>query len=380
MCSVGDDYQDEVENYMEKLDIVKVEKTCNKCKEQESNVLLRGKDGYCKSCFLIGTEHKFKAFLGKHRFIRKDDWVLVNYEVGHSITSLLHFLRSGIDVKTPKQLKFKPIILYIERNYHLSIEERRNLLETINRQVKEFNFDIYFVSFLNEDDLDQINKICNDKVTPTIRTELYKQFERRLLVDCAKALGCRHVFACDLAVDVASQILTNVSLGRGSYLQMDIGICDSRDDNVNIIKPLRFFDIKELVFYNYFNELIPVVIRKEEADPYSSVQNLMVNFVQNLQTNFPSTITTVVKTGDKLSMDKEIFNNRKCELCSLPIEDRNSGLTSAEATDFSHWLSTYRPELETRSPERYNEALVRFERDDSKYCFSCSKIAEFLIK
>ncbi|KAI4460472.1 cytoplasmic trna 2-thiolation protein 2 [Holotrichia oblita] len=370
MCSIGDDYQDEVENDMEKLDIVKVEKTCNKCREQKSNVLLRGKHGYCKSCFLIGTEHKFKAFLGKHRFIRKDDYVLVNYNLGHPITSLLHFLRSGIDIKTPKQLKFKPIIFYIERNYHLSVEDRRCLLENVNNQIKRFNFNIYFVSFLEyvetseirlkinfgdiplgTDDLNKINRICNEKVTPTIRTELYKQFERRLLIGSAKKLGCRHVFMCDLAVDVASQILTNVSLGRGTYLEMDIGICDSRDNDVNIIKPLRFFDIKELVFYNHFNDLIPIVIREDQVDPYSSVQNLMVNFVQNLQTNFPSTITTVVKTGDKLSMDKGISNNRKCELCSLPIEDRNSRLTSAEATDFSHWLSTFQPGLEDQSPK-----------------------------
>lgn len=89
-------------------------KTCNKCREEKANVLLRHKDGYCKTCFINGTIHKFKAFLGKHRFIRKNDSVLVIFSLGHPTTSLLSFLKSGFNSSTPKQLKFTPLVLYVE--------------------------------------------------------------------------------------------------------------------------------------------------------------------------------------------------------------------------------------------------------------------------
>ncbi|GJQ87359.1 hypothetical protein Trydic_g17405 [Trypoxylus dichotomus] len=371
MCSVGDDYQDnELTNHMERLDIIKV-KTCNKCREQTPNVLLRRKDGYCRSCFLVGTEHKFKAFLGKHRFIKKDECVLINYTIGHPITALLSFLKSGVDSTTPKQLKFKPVVLCIEKNYHLNCEERSQLLEQIQNHVKEFNFPIYFTSFLeyvchsninlttdytqirlNRNDSGEISKLYEKEISLTVQTELCKQYERRLLLESATRLGCQHVFTCDLAVDVASQILTNVSLGRGGHLEMDIGICDKRDPNISLIKPLRVFDIKELALYNYFNHLEPIVITEDQSDPYMSVQNLMTNFVENLQVNFPSTITTVVRTGDKLSMDKNDWENKKCELCLLPIETRNGKFTSAEATEFSHWISTHVSDSDIPTIER----------------------------
>lgn len=110
---------------------------------------------------------------------------------------------------------------------------------------------------------------------------------------------------------------------EGILINLFQGICDTRDPDVNVIKPLRFFDIKELALYNFFNNTSPVIVREEQKDPYLSVQNLMTNFVQNLQVNFPSTITTVIKTGDKLSMDKEICKNEKCELCLVSIKLNN---------------------------------------------------------
>lgn len=71
--------------------------------------------------------------------------------------------------------------------------------------------------------------------------------------------------------------------------------------------------------YNFFNDVNPVTIKEKESDPYLSMQNLMLHFVQNLQINFPSTVTTVIKTGDKLSTDEEIWKNDRCELCLVSI-------------------------------------------------------------
>lgn len=176
--------------------------------------MLRRKDGYCKLCFLTGTEHKFKAFLGKHRFIRRDDCVLVNYTPGHPITSLLLFLRNALGVARHKQLKFNPILIYIESigyeislinlfiyliclgNQHLVMEERLKVLEEINAHVKEFNFTIHFVPFrdyilhsrislemdyrdvlLKIDDNDDLDKKFDNKMNLTVQMELYKQYE-----------------------------------------------------------------------------------------------------------------------------------------------------------------------------------------------------------
>lgn len=77
---------------------------------------MRKKDAYCKQCFLNGTVHKFKALLGKSKLIRPHDKVLVCHKVGHPSTALLHFLRVGLDLNTPKKIRFEPIILFVEGN------------------------------------------------------------------------------------------------------------------------------------------------------------------------------------------------------------------------------------------------------------------------
>jgi hypothetical protein len=78
---------------------------------------------------------------------------------------------------------------------------------------------------------------------------------------------------------------------------------------------LRLFDAKELALYNYLNNLEPVTFRIPLDNPYKSVQQLMKKFVNDLQVNYPATVTTILKTGDKLTVSNKLRN--KCEFCGL---------------------------------------------------------------
>ena len=40
---------------------------CKKCQTESCAVVLRGKDAYCKSCLILGVQHKMRATLGKHK-------------------------------------------------------------------------------------------------------------------------------------------------------------------------------------------------------------------------------------------------------------------------------------------------------------------------
>ena len=97
------------------------------------------------------------------------------------------------------------------------------------------------------------------------------------------------------------------------------GMCDMRNPLVQIIRPLRSFDTKELAFYNFFNNLEPITYNRKEDDTLGSIQSLIANFVHTLQANFPATITTVVKIGDKLTVDKDTLENDKCLLCEVSL-------------------------------------------------------------
>lgn len=400
MCSVGDDFENEGDKNMPSLAKLNLsESKCNKCKDENPKVLLRGKDAYCNKCFLAGVTHKFKALLGKSRLIRPNDRVMVLYEVGHPSTALLHLLRTGLDLNTPKKLRFEPIVLFTEDQYHLTLDERYTLISKVLRDVELFEFQVHFVSFKNfvlnndvvisdgnliisDNDKDELNKIFPKGTSKTAKKEILGMYRRNMLVATAKKLNCKFVFTPDLSMSIASNLLTNIALGRGSQVPDDTGFCDDRDDHIKILKPLRLFDIKELCFYNILHNLEPISIRQPEVNTYSSIQDLMKKFVNDLQENYPATVTTIVKTGDKLALDKnKVIGN--CKLCKGIILEGNEVLSSQEATNFSRLLSNELPDYRISRQERYNKIIEKFgdntAQEHIEYCFSCSKLSNYLL-
>lgn len=107
--------------------------------------------------------HKFKSLLGKHRLIGPNEQVLVDFKAGHPSTALLHFLRSGLNLETPKKLRFNPICVFIEGilinvadfgcvyyllvdNFCLSVPERLQILKDVYDMVALQGFTVYFAS------------------------------------------------------------------------------------------------------------------------------------------------------------------------------------------------------------------------------------------
>jgi len=43
--------------------------------------------------------------------------------------------------------------------------------------------------------------------------------------------------------------------------------------------------------------------------------HLYIGFIEDLQKNFPSTVTTVVSTANKLSTNKDNYSQYQCSLC-----------------------------------------------------------------
>ncbi|XP_025836236.1 cytoplasmic tRNA 2-thiolation protein 2 isoform X3 [Agrilus planipennis] len=363
---------------------------CNKCKSNVPVIILRHKDVYCKECFLSGAAHKFKAFIGKNHLVKKNDFVLVCFRSGHSSVSLLHMLRSALDLQTPKKLKLRPIVIYIAK---ATCEPQ--FLKEIEDVVCSFNFPLYFISFnqyiSNGQELDKVlfanfrqmlenyPQINSFKRTnnPTATQTLERIYEQQLLTEVAKHLNCSIVFVPDISLNVATNLLTSISLGRGAYLPLDTGICDTRDPQITIVRPLRHFDDKELAFYNVYNKL-KLVVSPNEIKKFNntSVQDLIDTFVSNLQLNYPATITTVVRTGDKLALDKTVLKSKACNLCKAPLLNNTSEeLNSATATDFSRWISA---QLQIfKKDESFNEFEIK---QRELYCYACSKIIEFVEK
>jgi cytoplasmic tRNA 2-thiolation protein 2 len=171
---------------------------------------------------------------------------------------------------------------------------------------------------------------------------------RRLLVEVARKQGFSKVLVGDNATRLAVRLLGDVAQGRGRTIPLDTGFIDDRATDVLLIRPLREFPANEVVMYATFNGLHSVSIpHLTTLEPeHTSIERLTESFVAGLQVDFPSTVSTVFRTGDKLTVggDTQLL----CALCqvvlyiitlhqlSLPLPVKAPTGPPADPTVFTH--------------------------------------------
>ncbi|XP_066860318.1 cytoplasmic tRNA 2-thiolation protein 2 isoform X1 [Anser cygnoides] len=160
--------------------------------------------------------------------------------------------------------------------------------------------------------------------TLTAKEELLQMLRSHLILHTARTRGYPKVMTGESCTRVAVKLLTNLALGRGAFLAVDTGFVDGRHGDVTLVRPMREYMAKEIAFYNHFFG-VPTVItpplstkRREKT----SIHRLMESFLLGLQVDFPSTISTVYRTGEKLSAAPAEAGSelQRCLLCLCALD------------------------------------------------------------
>ncbi|XP_015584915.1 cytoplasmic tRNA 2-thiolation protein 2-A isoform X2 [Cephus cinctus] len=400
MCSVNDDGYEDGEQFMPKTEIAVTEAAiCKKCANNKGNVILRGKDVYCKVCFLASSTHKFRATLGKSKIVRPTDSILIAHSGKAGSTALLHLIKAGMHESVHKRLIFKTTVLHIDEGAvnGETLEERKSRINAICEQTQNLEFQGYITSLDQSISESEPNihtmeslEICShgDKMLTdllntlsnyTTKQELLHKLRQRLFVLVAKKLGCNKVFVGDNATDLAIRILSNISVGRGAHLPFDVGFIDNRCPDIMILRPMRDFTRKELVYYLNFNNL--QIIHSPELttkkDQYVSIQKLTEKFVTDLDLNFCGTVSTVLRTGDKLYTEVGNNSDNPCILCNMPLDTTvfDTEISAIQATMFSRFVSLQGPQRKYNTNDvskiKINEQNEENRRKNDNCC-SCN--------
>ncbi|XP_019063496.1 cytoplasmic tRNA 2-thiolation protein 2 isoform X2 [Fukomys damarensis] len=138
--------------------------------------------------------------------------------------------------------------------------------------------------------------------TLTAKEELLQTLRSHLILHVARAHGYSKVMTGDSCTRLAIKLMTNLALGRGAFLAWDTGFSDERHGDVVVVRPMRDYMLKEVAFYNRLfavpSVFTPAVDTK--APEKASIHRLMEAFILRLQAQFPSTVSTVYRTGEKL--------------------------------------------------------------------------------
>ena len=155
-------------------------------------------------------------------------------------------------------------------------------------------------------------------------------------------------------------IIIGLASGRGANLSDDTGFIDRRyssNEEILLLRPMREFSDEEIYFYNKFSlredikfddiQKIAWDSDSDTRDSLFSIQTLTRDFLVGLQENFPATIPTIFRTGDKLQRNQDNKANKKAdefdradEICVLCRGQRDAFGATLEATNFSRLVSS----------------------------------------
>ncbi|KAK7175693.1 hypothetical protein R3I93_000072 [Phoxinus phoxinus] len=402
MCQVEEDYNG-LECKQEKIPVPTLDRKCVKCKEGTAALIIRVSDAFCRSCFKEYFIHKFRAMLGKNRVIFPQEKVLLAVSGGAASCSMLSQVIEGLSRDAPKKLRFLPGIIYIDDGGACgrSQEERQRSVDQLKSIFTHTGFPYFIVpleqvfvlpssvlvpvtpdpdpsspsykhavdQYIREHKLAEedepsaaarlrvedsyppehklaLESLFSSLNTLTAKEDMLHTLRQHLILHVARENGFSKVMMGESCSRLAVKLLSNIALGRGAALASDTGFSDPRFGDVGIVRPMRDYSSKEIAAYCRMFDVPSVFIPGLETrtPDKASVQRLTEAFITNLQAEFPSTVSTIYRTSEKLHTVKPSESEHsepasRCLLCVCALDTCVDKASAFHATLLSEQLS-----------------------------------------
>ncbi|KAG7214364.1 hypothetical protein INR49_023075 [Caranx melampygus] len=291
----------------------------------------------------------------------------------------------GLSQNAHKKLRFLPGIIYIDEGGAVgqSVEERQRKVAELQVVFRATGIPFNMVpleqsdgsSSLTPQDQEQtslpevqeshtqlLQQLISSAKTLTARQDLLSTLRHHLLVHTARTEGYSKVMLGDNCTRVAVKLLTSISLGRGAQLAQDTGFSDSRYGDIILVRPMRDYSAKEIAYYNHMFRVPSVFIPglDTKTTDKASIQRLTESFVTKLQADFPSTVSTIYRTSEKLQTACKNSSTAeqadRCLLCMCALDTAVENASAFQSTLTSEQLSQRKSSAATTETPRPNPA------------------------
>lgn len=330
MCSiVEEDFGDEGGAHLmvEPKSNGQLVKNCKKCNEKAVVAKLM-----CAECFIISIRHKFRASLGSTKIVRRHSKVLLHFTGTTESVCLTEMIRFAFEEATHKRLCFDLELVFIDENCvstkPLDVDQRIEKLKQVTKVLDQFpRFKCHHTSIaippsgdlklLNEISKEDMSTVMNQEEkfrlnfnslkSLTSKQDFLDVTRSEILRHSAIALKCQYVFLCDTSIELANRLITKISLGRGSSVALDVAFCDDRVEAIKFVRPIKELIAEDAHTYNKIENLAFLEPSSfgDDFGQHASIQNLTSRFIGDLQQNFPSTVSTVFRTCNKIMPTKD---------------------------------------------------------------------------
>ncbi|KAJ1072691.1 hypothetical protein K5549_011917 [Capra hircus] len=367
---------------------------CVKCKEGLPVVVIRAGDAFCRDCFKALYVHKFRAMLGKNRLIFPGEKVLLAWSGGPSSSSMVWQVLEGLSRDSAKRLRFVPGVIYVDEGATCgqSPEDRAKTLAEVKLVLQTTGFPWHIValeevfslppsvlrcsaqeplgtesaykaavdSFLQQqhalgaDGVERQSQHCaQDPHSPagppttaqtqamsrlfdsvktlTAKEELLQTLRTHLILHVARNHGYSKVMMGDSCTRLAIKLMTSLALGRGAFLAWDTVRLQAAQG-----PPRRRGELGTPQRFAVPSVCTPALDTK--APEKASIHRLMETFILRLQAQFPSTVSTVYRTSEKLVKAPRdgCVAGPRCLLCMCTLDVDTADSATAFGAQTSH--------------------------------------------
>jgi cytoplasmic tRNA 2-thiolation protein 2 len=281
--------------------------------------------------------------------------ILVPLSFGVSSTTLLHILDLHLKTQKSKTSRtgFEISAIYIE-NPGQKVQAAQ-LLDKAREQYPDHEYaslPLHDVFRLVPDDAsirslvpqaentgdlspeEQFVHMINSLTSATARADVQSTLRTRLIVEHAKLTGCESILWGDSTTRLAQKTLAETAKGRGFSLpwQVSDGVSPF---GLNFHYPLRDVLKKELVSYikmadpglsSLVHETSSGATQASTSSKNTTIDDLMTQYFESVEENFPSIVANVVRTTSKLEARPDALSDPQCTLCSMPVAGGRFGI------------------------------------------------------
>ena len=177
----------------------------------------------------------------------------------------------------------------------------------------------------------KLRKIVSSISSATSQEDLITILRTRLIVEFAKQNGCESILWGDSTTRLAERTLAEAAKGRGFSLPWQTTDGHNAFD-VTFKFPMREVLRKEIKTYATLAGLsVTDSFRQDNPQKAASakgatVDNLMAQYFASVEENYPSIVSNVVRTSNRLVAPSTSTETGYCAICNLPIESERQGL------------------------------------------------------
>lgn len=332
---------------------------CKRCKK-EPTVLVSRKDTFCANCFVRFIRGKQRKQMQDDKFKVKfnDNYVrpriLLDMQNDHQSYVLLDILISMLTEQLsqgPKAIRGFDLIVFVIvdklSQYFVDIEKIREFygaieLERLGIQFLDIDIDTFvtnnaienlkldlqhFQTFLLSDNtngrVNSYKSLLSQISDKSTKEDICQIIHKDMIIQAAKDSNCSIVIESHSMTSLAVDILSDTIRGRGSEIPHELQ--DKYIGTFDVIHPLRDVLNSEIKMYARtcsLEDLSPILKIESSASDIStknkSVKNMVTEYFQTLEVEYPEVVSTVVKIGAKLANPSNQVTDR-CEICKVPI-------------------------------------------------------------